>query len=120
MFEIISDILHKKTGEFIGDNDAMEQFSAYMIQRWISMYSSHPIEFLNSTINISYKVFDDAEVYKFLLVSLPKYKFKRLNYIKKDNKLKKSKNIKPEDTIKLEENVDKLNRSLEMVFGKEL
>lgn len=118
MFDIIKDILHQKSGRFIGDNEAMGEYSVYMAQRWISMFSNQPIEFLNSTINIMYKALDDEESYKFLLTTLPKYKYKRISYIKAAEKTKKRTTKEPEDRIQIEESLEKLENSMEFVFGK--
>ena len=120
MFEIVKDILYQKSGRFIDDNEAMADYSVYMAQRWISMFSNQPIEFLNSTINIMYKALDDEETYKFLLTTLPKYKYKRISYIKAPEKVKKKASKDTETSINIEESIEKLENSMEFVFGKEV
>lgn len=117
MFNIVRDILHNKTGEYLTDAEAMNEYSLYMVQRWISMFSNQPIEFLNSSVNIVYGALDNEESYKFLLTVLPKYKYKRIEYIKVGVKPKKKKEDE-EVSINIEENREKLDRSVEFVFGK--
>jgi hypothetical protein len=90
MFDILNDILYKKSGQFAGNPEKMEEFSPYMAQRWVSMYSDYAVDFLNSTVNILYKTLDDDEMYKFMLTSLPKYKYKRIQYIKSIEKKEKN------------------------------
>lgn len=116
MFDILNDIMYNKTGQYLNDSATMEEFSPYMIQRWISMYSERTVDFLNSSINISYKVLDDVEVYKLLLTTLPKYKYKRIAYIKSGGK---SGSDKQKDEIRyfIEDNRAKLDNSLSFVFG---
>jgi hypothetical protein len=116
MFNILNDILYKKTGEYLYDTDSMSEYSLYMMQRWISMYSNQPVEFLNSTTNIMYGVLDNQESYKFLLATLPKYKYSRIAYIKASEKTKKTKES-TEDVPKIEESQTKLKNSMTIVFG---
>lgn len=118
MFDILEDILYKKTGQFIGNPEKMEEFSSYMIQRWISMYSDYAIAFLNSTVNTLYGTLDDDEMYEFMLTSLPKYKYKRIPYIKSGEKKEKGRKPKDDDRIACEENYNKLKQSMKFVFGE--
>jgi len=117
MFHIINDILHQKSGKYINDPDSMGEYSLYMVQRWISMFSNQPIDFLNSTVNIMYGVLDNEESYKFLLNTLPKYKHKRISYIKAGEKVKKKKSDEV-DVPRVEESLGKLNESMKMVYGE--
>jgi hypothetical protein len=67
------------------DND----FSLYMVQRWLSMSSPHMSLLMNRTCNKYYDTLQDKDVaVKFLDVMVPKTKTTRLNYIKKVAKTK--------------------------------
>lgn len=117
-FDAIRDILHHKTGEFLNDPEAIEDISPYMMQRWISMYSNHPVDFINVTINTLYPALSKEEICKLLLTSLPKYKYKQINYIKSNVKDKKGDKEKLSGG-NLEDNVTKLEKSYSLVFGVE-
>lgn len=119
MFDILRDILYKKTGQFIGNSEKMDEFSVFMIQRWISMYSDYAVDFMNSTVNILYGTLSDDELYQFMLTSLPKYKDKRINYIKNVAKKANQKKAKDnEDRIHCEDNYEKMKQSMKFVYGE--
>ena len=118
MFDTINDVLYNKTGKFADNPEGLEGFSPYMMQRWASMYSEYAVDFLNCTVNSLYGVLDNNEMYKFMLTTLPKYKYKRINYIKNANKPKKRKKTESEDRIYHEENYNKLKQSMQFVFGE--
>ncbi len=64
-----------------------EDFSPYMIQRWISMYSPEIAYFCNETFNSHYSAFMDKQMWHDgMMTLLPKIKSKQVKYFKKDKK----------------------------------
>jgi len=83
IFEYINDILYKKRGNLLKDQDAENVFVPYMVNRWLSMYSCDTAQLVN-VINKYWNAYETKQQwYKMLLVLLPKNKFKKINYIKK-------------------------------------
>lgn len=84
IFDILKGILYSKSDKLLEDDDFKSEFNPFMSQRWLSMYSPLYARILNATTN---KLFspdiDKDQWYKLFLVSLPKSKFKKINYIKK-------------------------------------
>jgi len=94
IFAFINDILYKKKGDLLDNCDNESQFVPYMVNRWLSMYSSSVSKLLNQTVNCRWRVFNDKSMwYKTLNVIIPKVKFHKINYIKK---VKEAKNITSE------------------------
>jgi len=92
IFDFISDILYKKKGDLFSKTEMKSDFNAYLIQRWLSMYSNLNVRLLNVTTNKLYNAIDEkGSWYKLFLVTLPKSKFKRIKYIKKVSKANKKK-----------------------------
>lgn len=90
IFDFINDILYKKRGDLLKDQDAENVFVPYMINRWISMYNNETPLLLN-LINKHWNTYETkSQWYKTLLVLLPRYKFKKINYIKKDKEKQKA------------------------------
>jgi hypothetical protein len=89
-FEHLENVLEIKTPYIMQEN---EDFSAWMIQRWISMYSPELTYFCNEMFNSHYSAFLDKQMWHDGMLSiLPKVKFKRVKYFKKDKK-------KPSDDV---------------------
>lgn len=118
IFNAISAVLHKKDIDDVLKNINDDNVSVYMLQRWVSMYSKHPVNFLNETTNILYNTLDKSDFFKILITNLPKYKFKRISYIKNEES-KKTTHKKNEDVVGfiVDENIKKLDDSLKLVFG---
>lgn len=89
IFDQIKSILTTKNRIEINlDNES--EFSLYMIDRWISMYSPELATVINQTTNNWWNIFSTKqEQYDFLFYLLPAYRFKRIQYIKKTKKDKK-------------------------------
>lgn len=84
MFNIIQDILYKKTGDQLQNVDSEAEFVPYMIGRWVSMHSPECATIINATTNRLWSICQTKqEWYTFFLNVLPKVKFKRIEYIKK-------------------------------------
>lgn len=84
MFNIINDVLYKKTGDQLHNIDAETEFVPFMIARWASMHSPECATIINSTTNRLWSICQTKqEWYSLYLNVLPKVKFKRIEYIKK-------------------------------------
>lgn len=86
IFDIIGSILvNKKKIELNLDNES--EFNLYMTNRWLSMYSADVAGLINNTVNKWWNIFDaKQEQYDFLYHLMPKCRFKRINYVKKNKK----------------------------------
>lgn len=83
IFDYINDILYKKRGDLLKDQDAEGVFVPYMVNRWLSMYGTDTSQLIN-IINKYWNAYETKQQwYKMLIVLLPKCKFKKINYIKK-------------------------------------
>ena len=83
IFSYIDSVLfHKRKVNTINENET--DFNLYMVNRWCSMYSADVSQIINETTNKYSKVLNSKqEQYDFLFNFLPKYKKKRIDYIKK-------------------------------------
>lgn len=89
-FDILTSILSTKRELELGVEDEKE-FSLYMLNRWISMYSPEKAILINSTINKWWSIFETKqEQYDFLLNLIGTNKFKKIKYIKKAAKKAKT------------------------------
>ncbi len=96
IFDQLKDIVETKSGTLLDDFDALQNFSPYMINRWLSMYNTSTCILLNETTNKMYRGVETKEQwYKLFLTLTPKQKSKYIKYIKK-NKEKISKDYKKE------------------------
>ena len=84
MFDHLNDILFNKRGDQLNNVDHETDYSPYMINRWLSMYSDDMCNIINSTVNWLDPVFKSKrDHYKFLLHMIPRSKRKFIKYIKK-------------------------------------
>lgn len=84
IFDQLKDITETKSGELLGDFDTLQNFSPYMINRWLSMYNPTMTHLINETTNQIYKGIENKEQwYKLYLTLIPKQKSKYVKYIKK-------------------------------------
>lgn len=89
-FDILTSILSTKRELELGVEDEKE-FSLYMLNRWISMYSPEKAILINSTINKWWSIFETKqEQYDFLLNLIGTNKFKKIKYTKKAAKKAKT------------------------------
>ena len=106
MFKHLNDILFDKQGDRLSNVDSEEDYSMFMINRWISMYSSDTCSVINSTVNWLHPIFETKQQhYRFLSKILPTYRKKFIQYIKK--------NKYEEDTAE-DELINLLARNLEL------
>ena len=101
IFSFLNDILYKKKGDLLKDPDTESVFVPYMMQRWLSMYSPKHAMLINNATNNRWQAYDSKEQwYKILLATIPKSKFKKLNYIKKKDKTKDKNVLEKNEYIK--------------------
>lgn len=88
IFDWIENILFNKKDINCTIED-FQNYSPFIINRYISQYDNNINFFLNSTVNINSEIFQDKEThFKFLRSCLPKCKKKFIRYIKKNNNSK--------------------------------
>lgn len=89
IFKFIEDVLYNKPKYKI---EPADEFSSYMLQRWISMANPVYCDFINKIYNVNHEGFeDDQMVYDYLKCIFPK-KYLRISYIKKEAGAAASKN----------------------------
>lgn len=94
IFDFITSVLYTKEKNCLQTVDQEGEFSPYMLNRWVSMYSPSVAVFSN-ILNRYLTVFENkTDLYNLFIGVLPHVKSKRIAYIKK---------IKQE---KVEENID--------------
>jgi len=85
IFDQINSIVFTKK-KIVLNCDDESQFSPFMLNRWLSFYSSEMALFVNSVANRYQHFSDKHEAYNFYFNICPKLKFKKINYIKKAKK----------------------------------
>lgn len=92
IFQFVDDVLFVKPKYKI---EAGDEFSSFMLQRWISMANPVYCNFINSIYNTNYTGFeDDQMVYDYLKCLFPKKNVGRIPYIKKEASTNTDKNTK--------------------------
>ena len=83
IFNYLDSILCSK--KYITDiNHEESQYSSFMCNRWISMYSNTTAEIINDSVNKYWsQMMQPKDHYDFLMCLMPKYNRKKINYIKK-------------------------------------
>jgi hypothetical protein len=86
MFNSINHILFDKKGEMT--NELLEEFSPYMVTRYLSFYDKDLLKYANETVNRYSQIFDtDEETFRFFENVIPKLKRKNIKYISKRKNL---------------------------------
>jgi hypothetical protein len=87
IFEFLSDIISKKSGTTLEDSEREKEFIPFLIQRWLSMYSTEFVYILNCSTNSFWRVFKDKQDwYKYFLCMIPRSSNRGIKYIKKVKK----------------------------------
>ena len=60
-----------------------ENFDLFMVNRWCSMLDKDCAKIINETTNKFGYILDSKQQYKLLQNTLPQYKFRKINYIKR-------------------------------------
>lgn len=85
IFDTINDIIYYKKGNQLDNIDNEKEYSCYMVNRWLSMYSDSIAVLINETTNKFYNNFTTkTDHYKFLCKTLPLHRVKRIEYLKKE------------------------------------
>ena len=92
IFDQLRDLVEKKSNTLLDDFDTQQDFSPYLVNRWLSMMSKEHCQLVNETTNKCYRgVEDKSQWYKLFQVILPKQRFRYINYIKKNKEKTKQK-----------------------------
>jgi len=83
IFDIINDIAFSKKERSNINLEEEKNIQPYILNRWLSMIEPSAAFIVIDTLNKYSKHFSNIESYRFLLNILPKYKFRRIEYIKK-------------------------------------
>jgi len=87
IFNFIEATIFTKNTELLQSTDDEKEFSPFMVNRWVSMYSPEMANVVNETTNRYSNIFENKkELFNFYVSVLPKVKFKRIAYIKKNTK----------------------------------
>jgi hypothetical protein len=82
MFNTINHIIFDKKGEMT--NELLEEFSPYMVTRYLSFYDDDLLNYANETVNKYSQIFEtEEERFKFFGNMIPKLKRKRIDYVAK-------------------------------------
>lgn len=84
-FDLLNRLFFKRIKAGIEDNDYLQMFVPYMMNRWLSFYSGVQCIFVNETLNKYTYIFENnkEESFKFYSNFLPKLPFKVIKYVKK-------------------------------------
>ena len=89
IFSQLKDVIETKSGTLLDDYDTFQDFTPYLICRWLSMYNSQYALLLNDTTNQLYAGIVTKDQWYALLISIiPKGKYRYIKYIKKAKKEK--------------------------------
>lgn len=110
IFDIISNIItYKNKTDIPVEEDREYQF--YLINRWLSMHSGEFANIVNDTTNKYWMCLSKDEQNKFLINTIPKMKYKKIDYIKK---VKKEKTKEDENNELLARNLEISQREVKM------
>jgi hypothetical protein len=96
IFDIIGDLLFTKRGNCLNTVDEESDFQPYIVNRWLSMYSTDTAKHSN-ILNKYLGIFENKkELYNLFKAVFPKVPYKKISYIKKikEPKTEQDENIK--------------------------
>lgn len=65
-------------------NELLEEFSPYMVARYLSFYDKDLLKYANETLNVYGQIFNtDEEKFRFFENVIPKLKRKNIKYVSK-------------------------------------
>lgn len=87
VFQAINEILFFKKEQNINEDD-LQFFVPFMVNRYASMYSHDMCEYINTVLNNKNLALnlEPMELYKMYHIMIPKARYKKINYIKKAKK----------------------------------
>lgn len=84
IFDILKGILFTKKEYPFQFTEDEKNFDSFMVNRWLSMVDGDSAKIVNETTNKYGAIFSNKkQQYDFLKSVLPKYKFHKINYIKR-------------------------------------
>jgi len=84
IFDIINAFLFKKKNIQSLNLEDDSAFQPFLVNRWLSFYSTDIARFTNATFNKFSSLFEDKnDLFKFYKALTPERRFKRINYVKK-------------------------------------
>jgi hypothetical protein len=96
-FDILKSLLFNKSA-YINN---IEDFTSFMVNRWLSFYDKSKACFVNDILNRYCGIFDNTnDAYNFYYNIVPVSRFKKINYIKKQ---KETQDSKSKDIAKMEQ-----------------
>jgi len=114
IFDYISSVLFTKKKDCLSSVDEEGNFSPFMLNRWLSMYSP-TIAICSNTLNKYLGVFDNKkDLYSLFVAVMPKMPSKRISYIKKVKEEKKEENT---DIEMLATNLELSKREIEQYIA---
>ena len=88
IFDTLNSVLFKKNNNCLSTIDEESEFSPFMLNRWISMYSSNMAVYCN-TINKYLGIFErKKDIFNLFAAVIPAVPSKRINYIKRKKETK--------------------------------
>lgn len=85
MYDTLNHMLFNKKGEMT--NELLEEFSPYMVTRYLSFYDDDLLNYANETVNKYSSIFEtEEERFRFFENVIPKLKRKRIDYISRKRK----------------------------------
>jgi hypothetical protein len=85
IFDQLRDIITDKQNKLEEDCEYEKDFTPFMVQRWLSFYSTQFAQVINYSSNILWRAIDEKQMwYKLFLGVIPKTKFRSIKYIKKN------------------------------------
>lgn len=86
MYNTINHLLFDKKSEMT--NELLEEFSPFMVSRYLSFYDENLLKYTNETLNKYSQIFDtDEERFRFFEHVIPKLKRKKIDYLSKKKKV---------------------------------
>lgn len=85
IFELINKLFFRKKDSFEDlDNESLQSYQPFMLNRWLSFYGKPQAVFVNETLNRFTGIFDDKNnSYKLYYYLIPHLKYIKINYVKK-------------------------------------
>jgi len=86
MYNAINHLLFDKKSEMT--NELLEEFSPFMVSRYLSFYDKNLLKYTNETLNKYSQIFEtDEERFRFFENVIPKLKRKKIDYLSKKKKV---------------------------------
>jgi hypothetical protein len=109
IFDFITSVLVTKQKNCLNSVDEESEFSPYMLNRWLSMYSPS-VALCSNVLNKYLSVFESKkDLYSLFISVMPKVASKRISYIKKVKEEKKEENT---DIAKIAQNLELSEREI--------